>query len=85
MVDEINIAKEKLAKDIIGEIVLSENPERILKKWRNIFDFSQKKVAGHLGITSSVISDYECISFFSLLINRISSIIIELSTALHIS
>ncbi|MHC1587329.1 MAG: helix-turn-helix domain-containing protein, partial [Candidatus Syntropharchaeia archaeon] len=47
------------AKDIVGEIVLSETPEKILKKWRNIFGFSQKKVAGYLGITSSVISDYE--------------------------
>ncbi|NIO22467.1 MAG: helix-turn-helix domain-containing protein [Candidatus Aenigmarchaeota archaeon] len=59
MVDETGLAKEKLAKDIVGEIVLSENPERVLKKWRNIFNFSQKKLAGYLGITSSVISDYE--------------------------
>lgn len=59
MVDETSLAKEKLAKDIIGEIVLSESPEKILKKWRTIFDFSQKKLAGYLGITSSVISDYE--------------------------
>ena len=59
MVDEISLAKGKLAKDIVGEIVLSENPEKILKKWRSIFDFSQKRLAGYLGITSSVISDYE--------------------------
>jgi putative transcriptional regulator len=59
MFDETSLAKEKLAKDIVGEIVLSESPEKILKKWRNIFNFSQKKLAGYLGITSSVISDYE--------------------------
>ncbi|NIO21517.1 MAG: helix-turn-helix domain-containing protein [Candidatus Aenigmarchaeota archaeon] len=59
MVDETKLAKEKLAKDIVGEIVLSDNPEKILKKWRSIFNFSQKKVAKCLGITSSVISDYE--------------------------
>jgi putative transcriptional regulator len=59
MVDEIDLAKERIARDIVGEIVLSESPERILKKWRNIFNFSQKKLAGYLGITSSVISDYE--------------------------
>ena len=59
MVDEIELSRERLAKDIVGEIVLSETPEKILKKWRNIFGFSQKKVAGCLGITSSVISDYE--------------------------
>jgi putative transcriptional regulator len=59
MVDEVALAKEKLAKDIIGDIVLSDTPEKVLRKWRNIFDFSQKKVANYLGITSSVISDYE--------------------------
>ena len=59
MVDEIGLAEDRLAKDIIGEIVLSESPEKVLKKWRNIFNFSQKRVANHLGITSSVISDYE--------------------------
>jgi putative transcriptional regulator len=59
MVDETYLAREKLAKDIIGEIVLSEEPEKVLKKWRSIFDFSQKKVSKYLGITSSVISDYE--------------------------
>ncbi|MBN2043218.1 MAG: helix-turn-helix domain-containing protein [Candidatus Aenigmarchaeota archaeon] len=59
MVDEIHLAKEKLAKDIIGEIVLSDNPDKILKKWRSIFNFSQKKIANYLEITSSVISDYE--------------------------
>lgn len=59
MVDETFLAKEKLAKDIVGEIVLSSEPEKILKKWRSIFGFSQKKVANYLGITSSVISDYE--------------------------
>lgn len=59
MVDEVKIAKHRLAKDIVGEIVLSESPEKILKKWRNIFNFSQKKLANYLGITSSVISDYE--------------------------
>jgi putative transcriptional regulator len=59
MVDEFSLAREKLAKNIIGEIVLSETPEKILKKWRSIFDISQKKIAIHLKITSSVISDYE--------------------------
>ena len=59
MVDEFHLSKDRLAKDITGEIVLSENPEHILKKWRGIFGFSQKKLASHMGITSSVISDYE--------------------------
>jgi putative transcriptional regulator len=59
MVDEFHLSKDRLAKDITGEIVLSENPEHILRKWRGIFGFSQKKLASHMGITSSVISDYE--------------------------
>ena len=59
MVDELHFSKDKLAKDIIGEIIMSETPEQILKKWRGIFGFSQKNLALHMGITSSVISDYE--------------------------
>lgn len=59
MIDEFYFSKDRLAKDITGEIVLSESPEQILRKWREIFGFSQKKLADHMGITSSVISDYE--------------------------
>lgn len=59
MIDEFNLSKNRLAKDITGEIVLSEAPEQVLKKWRGIFGFSQKKVADYMDITSSVISDYE--------------------------
>ncbi len=57
--DELSFEKNRLAKDIVGEIVLSDNPERIIKKWRTIFKISQKQLASELGITSSVISDYE--------------------------
>ncbi len=57
--DEFSLAKKQLAKDIVGEIVLSENPEKVIKKWRNIFKISQKSLASELGITSSVVSDYE--------------------------
>ena len=47
--------KEKLA----GEIVLSTHPGRILKKWREAFQISQHALAGHLGMSPSVVSDYE--------------------------
>jgi len=57
--DEFLLAQKKLAKDIVGDIVLSETPEKVLRKWRNIFKVSQRALAGELGITSSVISDYE--------------------------
>lgn len=59
LTDEFSLGKQKLAKDIVGEIVMSENSERVIKKWRNIFKISQKSLANRLGITPSVISDYE--------------------------
>lgn len=59
MVDEVSLSGSRLAKDITGEIVLSERPEEVLRKWRVIFGLSQKALASHMGITSSVISDYE--------------------------
>lgn len=57
--DEFSIAKRTLAKDIVGEIVLSNGPSGVIRKWRNIFKISQKALANELGITSSVVSDYE--------------------------
>ena len=59
LTDEFTLAKQKLAKDIVGEIVLSDNSGCVIKKWRNIFKISQKALANELGITPSVISDYE--------------------------
>ncbi|MEM5812099.1 MAG: helix-turn-helix domain-containing protein, partial [Candidatus Aenigmatarchaeota archaeon] len=59
LTDEFAIAKKELAKDIVGEIVLSENSDKVIRKWRTIFKISQKRLAKELGITSSVISDYE--------------------------
>jgi putative transcriptional regulator len=59
VIDEMGLARDRLAKNIVGEIVLSQNPERAIRKWRTIFKLSQKDLARKLGITSSVISDYE--------------------------
>jgi putative transcriptional regulator len=59
LTDEFSLGKQKLAKDIIGEIVMAENSEKVIKKWRNIFKISQKALASELEITPSVISDYE--------------------------
>lgn len=56
MVDD---SKEKLAKRMAGEIVLSEDPGKTMKKWREIFGITQTGLAGHLKISSSVLSDYE--------------------------
>ncbi|RLI97259.1 MAG: transcriptional regulator [Candidatus Aenigmatarchaeota archaeon] len=58
-VTEFSLNAKNLAKDIIGEVVLADKPENVLKKWRTIFKISQKALAAELVMTSSVISDYE--------------------------
>jgi len=44
---------------ISGDIVFSEAPGKTIKKWRQIFGISQKELALKLGVSPSVISDYE--------------------------
>ncbi|WP_254768457.1 helix-turn-helix domain-containing protein [Salinilacihabitans rarus] len=51
--------KEELAEKIAGEITLSDDPGATLRKWRTDFDVSQTDLANELGVSSSVISDYE--------------------------
>jgi putative transcriptional regulator len=48
-----------VAERICGDIVLSENSGEALRKWRSIFNASQSDLARKLGISPSVISDYE--------------------------
>jgi putative transcriptional regulator len=48
-----------LADKISGDIVFADNPGKTLKKWRQIFEVSQKDLASKLGVSASVISDYE--------------------------
>ncbi len=50
---------ESLTKKIGGEIIISNNPGKALKKWRELMKIPQKDLADYLGISSSVISDYE--------------------------
>ncbi len=50
---------ENLKSYIAGEIVLSNNPADSLRKWRGIFKISKKEIALEMGISSSVITDYE--------------------------
>ena len=52
MVDEF---KQRIA----GEIALSPNPGRTMRKWREEFGLSQHQLADAMGISHSVISDYE--------------------------
>ncbi len=48
-----------LREKIAGEITVSNDPGGTIKKWRTLFEISQKDLAGHLEISTSVISDYE--------------------------
>ena len=51
--------KEALSSKIAGEIILSRNPGVTMRKWRELFNVSQVKLAEEMGISPSVISDYE--------------------------
>ncbi len=50
---------KRFAELIAGNIVFSDSYGDAIKKWRAIFDISQKELADRLEITQSVISDYE--------------------------
>jgi len=44
---------------IAGEIILSQNPGKTMKKWRMLFELTQTEVAKFMGVSPSVLSDYE--------------------------
>jgi len=50
---------EDLKVTIAGEITISSDPGKTMKKWREEFSVSQKDLAKHMGIGASIISDYE--------------------------
>jgi putative transcriptional regulator len=51
--------RQRLARRIAGEISLSDIPGRIMRKWREMFHIPQVLLAESLGVSPSVISDYE--------------------------
>lgn len=51
--------RQRLAEKMAGEITLSEKPGEALKKWRLNFEIAQTDLSGYLGVSPSVISDYE--------------------------
>lgn len=51
--------RHRLAEKMAGEITLSDSPGKTLKKWRLSFDISQGHISEYLGVSPSVISDYE--------------------------
>ena len=50
---------EMLAKRIAGEIVISANPGKTMRKWRSLLQVTQVEVAHELSLSPSVVSDYE--------------------------
>ncbi|TFH10072.1 MAG: helix-turn-helix domain-containing protein [Candidatus Thorarchaeota archaeon] len=51
--------RDRLARRIAGEIALSESPGQAMRIWRERFRLPQILLADYLGISPSVISDYE--------------------------
>ncbi|MDR1404721.1 MAG: helix-turn-helix domain-containing protein [Candidatus Methanoplasma sp.] len=51
----VNEFEEKIA----GEITLSPDPGKAIRKWREEFKLSQHQLADAMGVSHSVISDYE--------------------------
>ncbi|MBS3782533.1 MAG: helix-turn-helix domain-containing protein, partial [Candidatus Thermoplasmatota archaeon] len=48
-----------LKERIAGEITISDEPGEIIRKWREMFEVSQIRLAEEMDVSSSVISDYE--------------------------
>jgi putative transcriptional regulator len=51
--------RDQVREKIAGEICLSAEPGRTIRKWREQFTISQQDLSKHLGVSPSVISDYE--------------------------
>ena len=52
-------AWREVAARIVGDIVLSPSPGKTMRKWRERFRVSQVELAETMGVSASVISDYE--------------------------
>lgn len=53
------VMKEQLREKIAGEITLSTDAGKTIRKWREEFGISQQDLARQLAVSPSVISDYE--------------------------
>jgi putative transcriptional regulator len=51
--------REQLREKMAGEIVLSVDAGKTIRKWREEFGISQQELAKYMGVSPSVISDYE--------------------------
>ena len=52
-------AWREVAVYIVGDIVLSPSPGKAMRKWREQFRVTQTDLANAMGVSSSVLSDYE--------------------------
>lgn len=52
-------AIREIFSKIAGEIIMSDNPGAEMKKWREKFNLTQVELAQIMGVSASVISDYE--------------------------
>jgi len=59
MVEEFELARDRIAKKIAGEVCLADRPGAVIKKWRHIMKIAQRELAEEVGVMPSVISDYE--------------------------
>lgn len=50
---------EDLAKQMASEMLLSDKPSVVIRNWRSRYKIHQKTLAQKMGISSSVICDYE--------------------------
>jgi putative transcriptional regulator len=51
--------QQQLAEKMAGEITLADSPGIALRKWRVLFEIPQGVLAERLGVSPSVVSDYE--------------------------
>jgi len=75
--------RQRLAEKMAGEITLSEKPGEALKKWRLNFEIPQTDLSSYLGVSPSVISDYESgrrKSPGTLIVSRIVEALLEIDS-----
>jgi putative transcriptional regulator len=58
-VRDASMVESAIKEKIAGEITLSNEPGSTIRKWREIFQVTQTQLAQFLGISPSVVSDYE--------------------------
>ncbi|MDG6999493.1 MAG: helix-turn-helix domain-containing protein, partial [Nitrososphaerota archaeon] len=55
----MSLDHEEFAAQIAGDVVISENPGDAMRKWRERISVKQAVLAKEMGLSPSVLSDYE--------------------------